>query len=992
MLTYFNNDPETDRQLKLVIDRPKHHKYDFLLAPLGLTEIVQIEEDLLLLISKRRKVLDKSTGEVKRLNVPVVYQEMTIKFASREDRDSWMEVIEAECKKVYLDGLIETSQYFRGKFVEAAHNEIWTHILLGDETLRRAYIAPAESDQWRLVNIILSVVIEWLQVLLGVRYLVPVHKKVFVELFSLMLQDPAVRALLILVRPNEEFLQAFKTDRAAGDYALDKNTDTDAKVREVRNQVAATKCFIREIKDRVQSSTWKQYRSFLAIIDHPAMPSIAESSAAGEADLRSSGWGLAALMSSKKHSSYTPPVDTSFTDELAWCLRRAKSPTSEFTWEMMKNAVSDTPYLTYRFIKMEIEDKIDDERVRKVLELLERVPPLQRNQTFEVDSVAKRERKHFRALVEYVKFREVWKVFYENHMQCTPFFEAVHNLIWSRIASTDDPTLRSIFLHTTVTATPGAASFADVLNMEMVANKIDNIQYLHRLDIHLGTDNTPRAHKSNSHRRSTVFFRKLAMDRLVLWVERIVGTAELIPAHAPCFVNLLVAAAKSAVVRAVLWLILPARGVFQERADATRGGIPVVVEQFIESLLTLAKPASQLERFLSFLFVAEHPLKGAVRTASPQRAVNPPNIAVGVDTYAVTMTWADEIVWMDKYPKQTWSLSWGELNLMRNDTPYFSLQVLLRRLHQETNTSLHWLELLTSMPKDIVSASFEADVNMSAVNGIHQFGARLKHTAAHFLNFVDSRRVTELWRLFETPYLNSNPAFVEEAQNRLLLVLNHQRESPGNNETNRSGFSEMMVLLDMATTVHDANFEDVTFRTLIPMSVVGDMMWQKLQSLFHPDGENTAGVTSITAVRALIPEQHLTAFKEFMDHIAKWSAAFFGSDAPGGNSGGAFADLLSACLENDVLRAVCMIVKPRCTSAANSHGDTLDTAATSQRLKDMLAALNRQKGDCHLLYLLLQLGHEGIKKEENGSLTITELSWAVESEWWLLINQQSSAS
>ena len=325
MLTYFNNEPETDGQLKLVIDRPKHHKYDFLLAPLELfTEIIQIEEDRLLLISKHRNVLDKSTGEVKLLHEPVVYQEITLKFASREERDNWMEIIVAECNKVYLEGIIETSQFFDGKFVEAAHNEIWSHILLGDETLRRAYIAPAESYQWKLVNIVLIVVIEWLQALLGVRYLVPVHKKVFVELFSLMLQDPAARALFILLRPKEGFLLAFKMDRALGEYLLDKNNDEYIEVSEVRNQVAATESFIREIKDRVQSSTWKQYRSFLAIIDHPA------------------------TRSSKKHSSHTPnTIDTSLVDELTWCQGRTMSPTREFTWEMMKNVVSDTPYLTY---------------------------------------------------------------------------------------------------------------------------------------------------------------------------------------------------------------------------------------------------------------------------------------------------------------------------------------------------------------------------------------------------------------------------------------------------------------------------------------------------------------------------------------------------------------------------------------------------------------------------------------------------------------------
>lgn len=125
--------------------------------------------------------------------------------------------------------------------------------------------------------------------------------------------------------------------------------------------------------------------------------------------------------------------------------------------------------------------------------------------------------------------------------------------------------------------------------------------------------------------------------------------------------------------------------------------------------------------------------------------------------------------------------------------------------------------------------------------------SHLDYTATHFFTFIDSRRVAVLWKIFETPYLNSNPAFVEEAQNRLLLVLNHQRESPGNSETNSGGFSDMMLLLDTATT---ADVKDVTFRTLIPMSIVGDKMWRKLQSLFRPDGENNTGVAPIAAMEA----------------------------------------------------------------------------------------------------------------------------------------------
>jgi len=85
------------------------------------------------------------------------------------------------------------------------------------------------------------------------------------------------------------------------------------------------------------------------------MHSTTESSAVGEVDLKSSGWRLAALMSFKKNSSHSPiPIDTCLADELAWCQGRNMSPTSEFTWEMMNKAVSDSSYLIYHFdqIKM----------------------------------------------------------------------------------------------------------------------------------------------------------------------------------------------------------------------------------------------------------------------------------------------------------------------------------------------------------------------------------------------------------------------------------------------------------------------------------------------------------------------------------------------------------------------------------------------------------------------------------------------------------------
>jgi hypothetical protein len=247
------------------------------------------------------------------------------------------------------------------------------------------------------------------------------------------------------------------------------------------------------------------------------------------------------------------------------------------------------------------------------------------------------------------------------------------------------------------------------------------------------------------------------MDRLVLWVKRIVGSTntDLDPAHAPLFVNLLIAAFKSAVVRAVLWLILPADGAFQEGAHTTRSGIPVVVDQFIASLLKLAKPASRQECFLSFLIVAEHPLKNSVYSASPQRAVSPPSIAEGVDTYAVTMTWADEIVWMNKYPEQIWSFSWGELSLLRSDTPYLTYHFITMEIEDTIDDERvrKVLLLLEQVPLLQRDQTFKVD-------------SAAKRERPHFRDLVEYFKFREVWKVFYVDHMHCTPFF--EAVHNLI--------------------------------------------------------------------------------------------------------------------------------------------------------------------------------------------------------------------------------
>jgi hypothetical protein len=56
------------------------------------------------------------------------------------------------------------------------------------------------------------------------------------------------------------------------------------------------------------------------------------------------------------------------------------------------------------------------------------------------------------------------------------------------------------------------------------------------------------------------------------------------------------------------------------------------------------------------------------------------------------MTWKDECAWMDEFPPDdatSSQLSWQELELLKQDTPYFALRVLMRRYSMVQITKLH---------------------------------------------------------------------------------------------------------------------------------------------------------------------------------------------------------------------------------------------------------------------------------------------------------------
>lgn len=157
LLSYYN---DADDIQKIVDDNRRiDQKHDFLLAPLGFTHITQVGEKFLILVSKSKK-LKKNNNKTKNSSV---FQEITLLFNSRAEREEWMKIIIAECQKVYLKKFIDMNNN-GANFVTAANAEIWSAILLGDEALRNAYIAPAESDQFKVVQYLVNIVVQWVKI------------------------------------------------------------------------------------------------------------------------------------------------------------------------------------------------------------------------------------------------------------------------------------------------------------------------------------------------------------------------------------------------------------------------------------------------------------------------------------------------------------------------------------------------------------------------------------------------------------------------------------------------------------------------------------------------------------------------------------------------------------------------------------------------------------------------------------------------------------
>lgn len=162
----------------------------FLLAPLGLTNIVQTKADLLVLISTIERD-DKNLKMTDKDELIVCFKrQVTLKFVDGNERNEWMKAIIAECDRNYLLNLPSNSIKCSESFWQGANEEIWKRILSpeGDEPLRAAYVA-VDHERCQVVRLIVDCAIKWLQMLLAiVGPMRDYHKEPFAALFSLLVE------------------------------------------------------------------------------------------------------------------------------------------------------------------------------------------------------------------------------------------------------------------------------------------------------------------------------------------------------------------------------------------------------------------------------------------------------------------------------------------------------------------------------------------------------------------------------------------------------------------------------------------------------------------------------------------------------------------------------------------------------------------------------------------------------------------------------------
>jgi hypothetical protein len=138
-LTSHEIDEITQEGRERLVNDPKF--YDFLLAPLGNTILTQIDDNKLLIALQHKKFIAKHNDEVVALKSATVFQELTLRFETKEERNHWMTELINECDRIYLQDFIDVTEWFEPGFDKEVNRSIWSRIIVGEEHLRIAYSA-----------------------------------------------------------------------------------------------------------------------------------------------------------------------------------------------------------------------------------------------------------------------------------------------------------------------------------------------------------------------------------------------------------------------------------------------------------------------------------------------------------------------------------------------------------------------------------------------------------------------------------------------------------------------------------------------------------------------------------------------------------------------------------------------------------------------------------------------------------------------------------
>lgn len=610
----------------------------------------------------------------------------------------------------------------------------------------------------------------------------------------------------------------------------------------------------------------------------------------------------------------------SIQEELNW-IRKHWCGCFPMDWKSFSTGLTDVNYFAFYFIQRKMTECMEVQASRRIVELLQNLP----ESVKESNSSARTEtQNHFTTCVEVCKFTETWNIFCGNKSE-SEFNLACRKHIWTMMEINKVPELCSMFLPSMVCAcNPG---FPAIIGYEM-ANSV-NKHTLSLLNMNgLSSDSTTRSD-------SLVLMRSFIVDRVILWVSRWLGKTVLDVNDVSMFTNFLSLCVKSVLVRAMLAVVVPLPLDTSDSFDLDRLWCEL-------NQLAILESKYNCEQFLCFLQMCDHPL---VSQGS--------GVVDSVSNYSDQLSWKEESKWIKEANQwsQDWFISFQELSLILQSSPYFAFRIFLKRLNG--NSSVLPL-LLLKIPNSIRGVPFEANFEVRT----EQF-SDIVDCLPHFDQYLKKLEITVLWKAIHTDILGSSEDFAEETQHRMLQM---KFSASGDN-----GFQRMVKnITDFDCT---EKLDGIPFESVIPLFFFKRIADENLHCLFPHRPKSHFTVTEVEKLHSLY-----LSMSFFLNHLAAFCSASHTSQKIERSMSSDFLALLS-CLDSIVSRALILLLQPVWLKHSRSDIDSGNTA--------MISILKSLENERLILYLLKVLKHPGIVFS-NSELSVSVVSWDDESKWMMM--------